>query len=31
MVEEEAWNALKQLESGDKDIVDLGAEATKLT
>ena len=29
-VEEEAWTALKQLERGDRDIVDLGAEATKL-
>ena len=30
MVEEEAWTVLKQLECGDKDIVDLGAEAAKL-
>ena len=29
-VEEEAWTALKQLEQGDKDITDLGAEAAKL-
>ena len=28
--EEEAWKALKQLERGDKNTVDLGAEAAKL-
>ena len=29
-MEEEAWTALKQLELGDKDVVDLGAEAANL-
>ena len=28
-VEEEAWTALKQLERGDRDIVDLGKLARK--
>ena len=30
MMEEETWTALKQLERGDNDIVNLGAEAAKL-
>ena len=30
MVEKEAWTALKQLECGHKDIVNLGAEVAKL-
>ena len=29
-VEEEAWNLLRQLTRGDKDIVDLGAKTKKL-
>ena len=30
LIEEQAWVALKQLEKGDRHIVDLGAEAAKL-
>ena len=30
IIEEEAWMALKQLERGDRDIIDLRAEAVKL-
>ena len=29
MFEEEAWMALKLLERGDKDIINLGVEAAK--